>query len=271
MSAPLKIPPRLGGPQADFPAPDAEAHAATVCLIDAHGRVVATDGAIAPTTLRSPPLSAAIEQVLDGLEELTIGLRFAVAGLAEAPSLARIRRLAGDEGPMALVEFSSETSRVATLRLDPLTQLADRSAVATCIDGWRTNAAPRLEPFAILFLDLNGFKQINDRFGHAAGDQVLTTLAWRWLACVREGDLVARYGGDEFVVLVKDASTAEEIEPVARRLREATEQPVDARGIEARVSVTIGIEVCESADRSIDELIAAADRDMYARKRAARP
>ncbi len=213
---------------------------------------------------------AAIQRTVDGVGELVIEICVNAAGRGPEPMLVRLRRLNGIDGPVALVEFIRETASAAAHRIDPVTRLPDRRAIAQCVEAWRRDAAPRAARYAVMFLDLDDFKLINDRYGHAAGDDVLETLAARWLACVREHDLVARYGGDEFVVLIQDAATAEEVEPILRRLREATEEPVDAGGVPARLSVTIGVATCDSNERAIEELIAAADRDMYARKRASR-
>jgi diguanylate cyclase (GGDEF)-like protein len=150
---------------------------------------------------------------------------------------------------------------------DALTQLPDRREIARRVAEWRRAAGGAPPRFAVLFLDLDHFKAVNDRFGHAVGDAVLRELAARWLRCVRDGDLVTRYGGDEFVLLIRDAASLQDVAAVLARLQDATSVPVVIDGVEHSVDATIGATVATDDTSSIDELIAAADRDMYAHKR----
>jgi diguanylate cyclase (GGDEF)-like protein len=119
---------------------------------------------------------------------------------------------------------------------------------------------------AVLFCDLDGFKSINDRFGHNAGDAVLIEVARRLQHVVREGDTVARLGGDEFVVLA-DGVGRDEAKDLAGRLRMAIIPPmrVDGRAVRVGVSLGIGWAGC---GMSIDEVLHTADERMYLEKRA---
>ena len=119
---------------------------------------------------------------------------------------------------------------------------------------------------AVLFCDLDGFKSINDRFGHSAGDSVLIEVARRLQHVVREGDTVARLGGDEFVVLA-DGLGRDEAKDLAGRLRSAIIPPmrVDGRAVRVGVSLGIGWAGC---GMSIDEVLHTADERMYLEKRA---
>jgi diguanylate cyclase (GGDEF)-like protein len=124
---------------------------------------------------------------------------------------------------------------------------------------------------AILFLDVDNFKPVNDAFGHFTGDQVLTLVATRLESCLRHGDLVARIGGDEFLILVDQVSDRADAEAFAKKMLHALTEPLDvARAGEkercVRVSASIGIAMYPRDGHDADALIKAADAAMYAVK-----
>jgi diguanylate cyclase (GGDEF)-like protein len=121
----------------------------------------------------------------------------------------------------------------------------------------------------LLFIDLDGFKAVNDRWGHTAGDRVLADVASRLAGALRDRDLIARYGGDEFVALINEIERQEELDAVLARLRHAAEQPVIHEGEVLRVSASIGTARSTEGWGSIAELINTADRRMYAEKQHA--
>ncbi|MEM8944895.1 MAG: GGDEF domain-containing protein [Planctomycetota bacterium] len=147
--------------------------------------------------------------------------------------------------------------------LDALTGLPDRRELAT-----RFQQLQHIQAIGhtLLFLDLDEFKVVNDHHGHQAGDQVLVELASRWRECLRDQDLVVRYGGDEFVILLAHVASAEAARPIVERIVQATSTPIEVAQTEVCVRVTIGIAVTTRPEQALDGLLLEADRAMYAAK-----
>jgi diguanylate cyclase (GGDEF)-like protein len=118
----------------------------------------------------------------------------------------------------------------------------------------------------VFFLDLDGFKGINDRLGHLAGDELLRSMAGRLLAWIRPGDTVSRFGGDEFMALVREVGGAQEAAQIAERLTEAVRSPVELAGEEVSLTPSIGIVLGDSSEKP-EDLIERADQAMYSAKR----
>ncbi len=147
---------------------------------------------------------------------------------------------------------------------DPLTSLANRSLFT---DQVREAIADRRGEVAVLFIDLDDFKTINDSLGHAAGDELLGAAASRLRSCLRPEDLVARLGGDEFAVMVRDSHDAETASVnVARRIMEAFVLPVGVGSESVAVYVSVGIAASHDGDFTAEELIRDADVAMYRAK-----
>ncbi len=137
-----------------------------------------------------------------------------------------------------------------------------QAAVAACQrDGGR---------LALLFIDVDRFKSINDNHGHAAGDQVLQALASRMRAVVRQADVVCRHSGDEFTVLLRNVDSLEEVAAMADRLLKEAEAPVQVDDRELAISVSIGIALYPDDARNHEELVGHADTAMYAAKHLGR-
>ncbi|MET0877116.1 MAG: GGDEF domain-containing protein, partial [Tardiphaga sp.] len=154
---------------------------------------------------------------------------------------------------------------------DILTGLPNRTMELKCFDdllGQRTaDPADGLPLFTVFCLDLDGFKDVNDSFGHEAGDAVLVIVAHRLRRCVRNIDLLFRVGGDEFVVLLPSIS-ASDAAAIAHRIIERISRPFDiGGGTTLRVGISIGSATATSDGTTADALLSAADRAMYEAKR----
>lgn len=148
---------------------------------------------------------------------------------------------------------------------DPLTGLANRALLEERLRGALSRDARSGGRTGLLFLDLDGFKAVNDQHGHAVGDAVLRTIGQRLSAGVRPSDTVARLGGDEFVVLVEGVGD-EGLTPLGRRLEHAVRQPIEA-GPTVSVGVSIGTATSTAGEGDAPGLLAVADRAMYDVKR----
>jgi diguanylate cyclase (GGDEF)-like protein/PAS domain S-box-containing protein len=153
---------------------------------------------------------------------------------------------------------------------DPLTGLANRRLLTERLEQVTSSTLVSGETVGLLFIDLDGFKQVNDTLGHAAGDEVLKTAATRLAACARGGDIVARLAGDEFVILLRDVVKPAAAEIVARRCIASIAEPIFVDGVSVRVGASIGVALSSHRIESADALLQAADRAMYEVKRQGR-
>ncbi|WP_285435150.1 EAL domain-containing protein [Pseudomonas sp. fls2-241-R2A-110] len=153
---------------------------------------------------------------------------------------------------------------------DSLTGLPNRTRLQEFLDG-KLKAMPSEDsPLVMLSLDLDRFKPVNDLLGHAAGDLVLNEVSSRLADCVRHGDLVARVGGDEFVLILTDVSSQDEVEALCHRLIESIERPVAIDEQEVFVSASIGIAMAPNDASKAAELLRYADIALYEAKAAGR-
>ena len=148
---------------------------------------------------------------------------------------------------------------------DALTGLANRALFSDRVGRSLARRARSNRGVSVLFLDLDGFKAVNDTIGHAAGDRLLQVVAQRLTGCVRPADTVARLGGDEFAVLLEDLGPGEDGSDVAVRIADALRAPVDLDGREVRIGCSCGI-AQHAAAESADELLRNADLAMYRAK-----
>lgn len=169
-----------------------------------------------------------------------------------------------------ITERVAASRQIETLsRTDALTGLANRSLLAERVERALALAARDGEPFALLLLDIDHFKHINDTLGHAFGDRVLVEIGERLAAGVRQIDTVARLGGDEFVLLAQ-RSDAAGAEATARRVIDALQRPFTLDGLNFTVTASIGIALHPDDGASLDELLRHADAAMREVKGAGR-
>jgi diguanylate cyclase (GGDEF)-like protein len=170
----------------------------------------------------------------------------------------------------ALKEREAQAQRLADR--DGLTGLYNRRRMLELVESAIAEAQQQRHDVGLLFIDLNGFKGINDEYGHAAGDTILTTVATRIAARVRTGDFVCRYGGDEFVVVLPNVPDAAAVTRVADTIRQRVALPYWIQGNEQHLTAAIGESMYPRDGESAEVLLHRADQAMYRLKaRLARP
>jgi diguanylate cyclase (GGDEF)-like protein len=163
---------------------------------------------------------------------------------------------------------ASELRRLERARSDPLTGLANREVLVERIERAKGRADREQRPFALLFLDLDGFKAVNDTAGHAAGDRVLQAVARRLTAVLRRADTVARLGGDEFVLLAEALHASSDAAVIARKTLSSLMSPIVVDQRTFVVGGSIGISVYPDDAGDPGRLIDLADAAMYRAKQA---
>ena len=150
---------------------------------------------------------------------------------------------------------------------DALTGLPNRVLLADRLRQAMAQSVRRAEKLVLVFIDLDGFKLINDTHGHATGDKLLIALASRMSSTLREGDTLARIGGDEFVAVLIDLSTPSSAHPVLERMRLAAAQPFLIDGLELQVSASLGVVFYpQQTEMDAEQLLRQADQAMYQAK-----
>jgi diguanylate cyclase (GGDEF)-like protein/PAS domain S-box-containing protein len=185
------------------------------------------------------------------------------------------RRLIRDEQsrPVRIVGVAIDVTEQKALQArykqqattDVLTGLANRRSLEVRAQDWLLRARATGRPFGLLLLDLDRFKPVNDRFGHAAGDAVLREVALRLSAMTREHDIVARLGGDEFAILLDDVDD-HVLRQMSRAVVKAVALPVMIGGHALRIGVSVGATALEADDGGLEDMALRADRALYQMK-----
>lgn len=254
---------------------------------DLQQRAAGNEPAPAPATATG--LSGFDESAMDKIHRLLIAAGQDALRQLEAQEKARIRDqtlssvllgIAGLWTGLVLFGLYRETVRLIragiaaeqTIRQlslhDPLTGLANRRFLQESEKRLIAGARRAGKQMAVLAVDLDDFKAVNDAHGHAGGDTVLVAAAERMRGLLREADVIARFGGDEFVIVLGQVDDAAAAREVANRLVERVSQPVPlAGGGSARVGASVGIAMCCTATETLHDLLRKADEALYAAKR----
>jgi diguanylate cyclase (GGDEF)-like protein len=236
-------------------------------LLDEGGNLIATDeffgGWLGVRTLVELLPELRLNDGATGCQRIQLCFAELESTLAEV----EWRRLTGQGIASTLLRIDiSGHQEVIPEYHDVVTGLPDRRALAAHRGNLLRSENGKL-PHAVLFLDLENFKQVNDSYGHASGDQVLAIVAERWRKSLRSRDLIVRYGGDEFVVLVAGVHSRADVQPIVDRLRAVTNAPIQIDGHLLKIGVTIGVAIAEDVTTPLEVLLDTADRAMYASRR----
>jgi len=191
-------------------------------------------------------------------------------GIAVRDATQRAVRMAGSQTDIT-EQRRIRDSLAQAAQHDPLTDLPNRTLFRELLQrAIHQNERQSAPGYAVLFIDLDGFKQVNDTHGHVIGDRFLTGIAARLQTQLRPGDSLARLGGDEFAVLVEDFETTEDVIAIAARLQQSLDEPVRAGAHQLPASASIGIVVGTPGYRTVDAILRDADIAMYRAKAAGR-
>ncbi|MGB8406572.1 MAG: EAL domain-containing protein [Mycobacterium sp.] len=264
-----------------------------VLVLDANDRILQISDSVAaiigypPETLVGTPLNVLLEPdpvaaLLPGStvrEELAAGRMLAADGTYRAVTMellliAPVDDADPDEVPGRVVVVH-DVSRLREIsadladreQFDQQTGLLTRTYFRSRTDELVTAG---IEGLAVLLIDLDGFKEVNDRLGHRAGDVVLAAVASRLQRTARRHDIIGRLGGDEFAVLITRVEDLDGIETLVHRLLSAVREPIDVDGTRAYVSASVGIAMQPQDGRTADELLHNADTAMYVAKQRGR-
>jgi diguanylate cyclase (GGDEF)-like protein len=205
-----------------------------------------------------------------------VGSRLAAVlalGFRDAPAEPTAARRGGEFAgrlAIALSKTAREERLYRQAHFDPLTSLPNRLLFRDRLEQELAAVSEGRGRGALLYIDLDHFKRVNDTVGHAAGDQLLQIVAQRLRACVKEGDTVSRLGGDEFTVILRNVADPESAAIVAERIIDSIRVPVSLGGRDHFVQASVGIALFPDDATAIDDLLRSADRAMYRAKEQGR-
>jgi diguanylate cyclase (GGDEF)-like protein len=222
------------------------------------GLAVIVIGVLGFVALLARQDAAALNALRISVEKLESGT------VPEALNLKRIDELGTLSASIARLGKTDKAAQQAST--DPLTGLANRRGVLQKLDA----AFKRQQPLALLYIDLDKFKPINDQYGHEAGDEVLRKVAALFRACVRDEDTVARLGGDEFIIVLYGLTEKAMVEERVKKIIDLINEPMWLNDLRVKLGASIGITMAPLDGGTVESLMQAADETMYAVKKAGR-
>jgi len=232
-----------------------DAHREPDRLLELEALFSATHAGVVVTALLAAPAVLAVQAARGVTASATVATGAVVSGMILATYL------------VGLLRERAATEHQASH--DGLTGLPNRSLVVDRLDRSIAHARRTNGSCAVLFMDLDRFKEVNDTFGHAAGDELLRSVATRLATCVRDEDTVARLSGDEFVILLPHLASPEHVVEVARRVLDTLSSPVTVGDQRMLLSGSIGVAVYPNDGGTAEEVLANADAAMYRAKEIA--
>ena len=218
-------------------------------------------------------LATATSMILAARDGLTMSYLL-IAGLVflvivrQLVSLRDNQALSGRLG-LTLDELRAREAQLEYLAFhDPLTGLANRALFQDRADHAIAHQTRSKEPLAVMYIDLDGFKQVNDTLGHQVGDALLVAAADRLRACVRTSDTLARLGGDEFAALSERMADPADVHIVANRITVALQEPFELGDHRVQISGSVGVVMHDPGDDCLDDVLRRADQAMYEAKQA---
>ena len=207
--------------------------------------------------------------ILTGMEDMTFSTQAVELGAQDYLSKRRLNATDLDRAIRHAAERKRAERKLShRARHDTLTGLTNRGTFHERVERAVMGSRRHDRRFALLYLDLDGFKDVNDRLGHEAGDTVLVELSRRLEQAIRDSDTAARLGGDEFAVLLAGVEDRRVADLVAGRILAAVDRPFDVSGHTVRVGASVGVALFPSAADDIEELFRQADGAMYDAKRS---
>jgi diguanylate cyclase (GGDEF)-like protein len=247
-----------------IPVTNGHAHAWVEAASDMRGLPEAERAAAAPTPQINGATLAADTAELQ--RALSISQHEVLTGLRKIDTLQRQDELLKQEVNQ-LAQAVAQARRSS--HYDQLTGLPNRILLLDRFNQAAARAARQRKQVALLFLDLDGFKRINDTLGHFAGDQLLQQVAARLTASIRTSDTACRYGGDEFVILLPELDYAESAVVAAEKIQVHLAKPHLVGGTSIQITASIGIAIYPADGTEFDDLIQQSDAGMYSNKTGA--